>query len=227
MPWIFLVMFSLHLFSTLVWLRYGAITHVLWHRSLHISHSSSGNLSQLYMTETYCVNKHGVLLSNFYQFAKLILKAQINSLKSPINSYHFFSPFPPYKLGFPSCIYISTGTRLSPLQFIKYIQDRSSNGSGHLQMCWNVVLVYSDSPWWIPDPTEFTQKLILNGNKFHISNTLLCCWPFMIFHSLPHHSNSIPQIQFIFPQFNSLVWHIFPSIPVTCHFILYIGGSLL
>ena len=66
---------------------------------------------------------------------------------------------------------------------------------------------------------EFNSLMEVYSHIFHISNTFVMLLTLHLFHSFLHHSNTIPQIQFILPWLNSLVWHISPSIPITCYFI--------
>ena len=173
----------------------------------------------LYNTKkVHDVNNHGILLSNFVQFifTKLNLKAQINSLnslKSPMNSYLFFSLLPPllnaYKPGFPSYIHISTGTRLPPPPTNHQIYSRQIfqwiwASTDMLETFFQCILTVFNR---YRTPRSPQRIELLNGGTFsYISHfqliLLLYCWPFIIFHSLPHHSNSTPQIQFIF--YNSI-----------------------
>ena len=143
-------------------------------------------------------------------------KAQLKSQKSPINFYHLHSRFPllphVYK---PVLSCIHTSTDLPPLtnhqiysrQIFQWIWVPADT----LKYCFNIFwqLLTDSGPHRVHKELNSLIEIYFTFLIF-----LLYCWPFIIFHSLPHHSNSTLQIWFIFIHYNSLVWHISPSIPV-------------
>ena len=159
---------------------------------------------------------------NQFYIHKINLKSP-NSLKSPIKSSHPYSPFlkclHAYKLGFLSCIHISTGTRPPPLtkhqiysrQSFQWIWAHVNTLKKKFNVFWQLLKDFG--PHRVHK--EFNSLMEIYFIYFTFPILLLYCWSFTILYSLPHYSNSAPQIQFSFPQFNLLVWHIF------CHLSFY------
>ena len=110
------------------------------------------------------VNKYGFIEHLFNLFInKLLIINQIKSHESPVNSYYFPSLFPlflnAYKPGYLSCIYTSTGIRLSSLTNHQIYSDQISQWiwapSDMLRILFQCILMLPNEFWTPQSPQRF------------------------------------------------------------------------